>query len=48
MIFRDETMGYKTIHAIKCRQHSIYRDVDLYAVIECLKKYFTIEAGKYS
>ena len=31
------------------RQHSTYRDVDLYVVIERLKKicrYFTIEAGK--
>ena len=28
-----------TSHAIKRRQHSIYRDVDLYVVIECLRKY---------
>ena len=25
-------------HAIKCRQHSIERDVDLYVVTECFKK----------
>ena len=27
-----------TSHAIKRRQHSIERDVDLHVVIECLKK----------
>ena len=26
------------IHAVKRRQHSIWRDVDLYVAIECLKK----------
>ena len=38
-----------TSHAIKLRQHSIERDVDLHVVREWLKKksrYFTIEGSK--
>ena len=38
-----------TSHAIKLRQHSVERDVDLNVVLECLQKkcrYFTIEGSK--
>ena len=39
------------IHAVKRRQHSIWRDVDLYVAIECLKKkcrHFMIAASNHN
>ena len=37
-IFTGSFLINFTSHAIKLRQHSIERDVDLHVVIECLKK----------